>query len=61
MNAAGYVEEVKGPSDYKLPESEMDRVLREAEEHYGVNLRDDPDVNEALKELIHSLAKMKKK
>ncbi|MMZ61803.1 helix-turn-helix protein [compost metagenome] len=61
MNAAGYVEEVKGPSEYKLPESEMDRVIREAEEHYGVNLRDDPDVNEAVKELIHTLAKMKKK
>jgi transcriptional regulator with XRE-family HTH domain len=48
-------------SEYSLPESEMDRVIREAEEHYGVNLRDDPDVNSALRELIHSLAKLKSK
>lgn len=44
-----------------LPESVMDRVIREAEEHFGVSLRDDPDVNEAVRELIYSLAKMKKK
>lgn len=61
MNAAGYVDEGEESNEYKLSESETDRVIREAEEHYGVNLRDDPDVNAALRELIHTLAKMKSK
>ncbi|MFD1136774.1 helix-turn-helix domain-containing protein [Paenibacillus urinalis] len=62
MNAADYVEEEPKSSEYKqLPESEIERIIREAELHYDVNLRDDPDVNNALRELIHSLAKMKKK
>lgn len=43
-----------------LPESVYDKVIKEAEGHYGVNLRDDPVVNTALRELILSLAKMKK-
>ena len=61
MNAAGYVDEEEERTPNTLPESEIDRVIREAEAHYGVSLRDDPDVNEAVRELIHSLAKMKKK
>lgn len=61
MNAAGYVDESAESNEYKLTESETDRVIREAEEHYGVNLRDDPDVNSALRELIHTLARMKSK
>lgn len=62
MNAAGYVQEDAESNDYKpLPENEINRIIKEAEEQYGVNLRDDPDVNSALRELIHSLAKMKRK
>ncbi|MNW61722.1 hypothetical protein D3C74_398030 [compost metagenome] len=61
MNAAGYVNEITDSNEYNLSESETDRVIREAEEHYGVNLRDDPDVNSALRELIHTLARMKSK
>lgn len=46
--------------EFSLPESVYDKVIREAEEHYGVNLRDDPVAHQALRELILSLAKMKK-
>lgn len=53
--------EYKNESEiYSLPESVYDKVIREAEEHYGVNLRDDPVAHQALRELILSLAKMKK-
>jgi transcriptional regulator with XRE-family HTH domain len=58
MEAAGYVESKK-ESDYSLPESEYDRVIKEAENQYGVNLRDDPVVNATIRELILSLAKQK--
>lgn len=43
-----------------LPESVYEQVIKEAEIHYGVSLRDDPVVNSAVRELILSLAKMKK-
>lgn len=46
-------------SDFTLPESVYERVIREAEEKYGVNLREDPVVNATLRELILNLAKMK--
>lgn len=47
-------------SDYSLPESTYEHVIREAEAKYGVNLRDDPVVNATLRELILNLAKMRK-
>lgn len=43
--------------DYVLPESEYERVIREAELHYGVNLREDPVVNATMRELILGVAK----
>lgn len=43
-----------------LPENDMNRIIRETEEHYGVNLRNDPVVLEAMKQLIENLAKIKK-
>lgn len=49
----------KKESDFTLPESVYERVIREAEEKYGVNLREDPVVNATLRELILNLAKMK--
>lgn len=63
MEAAGYVvvEDEKDRLEASISESEIERVIREAEEHYGVSLRDDPHVNGMLKELIHSIAKMKQK
>lgn len=64
MKLAGYDIQVNVNKDTEiesLPESEIDRVIREAEAHYGVNLRDDPHVNDMLRELIHSIAKMKQK
>lgn len=42
-----------------LPESVYDNIIREAEEHYKVSLRDDPVVETAVREIILSLAKMK--
>lgn len=49
----------KKESAYALPESEYDRIIKEAESYYKVNLRDDPVVLDAMKQLIDSLAKMK--
>lgn len=60
MEAAGYV--VEGDEKDRLEtETEIDRVFKEAEEVFGVNLRDDPDVQSAIREYIFSLAKMKSK
>jgi transcriptional regulator with XRE-family HTH domain len=59
MEAAGYV--VEDEKDRLEQESEVERVIREAEEHYGVSLRDDPHVNRMLRELIYSIAEMKQK
>ncbi|MDQ0062329.1 helix-turn-helix domain-containing protein [Paenibacillus harenae] len=47
-------------SEYTLPESEYERVIREAEAHYGVNLRDNTVVNATLRELILGIAKSMK-
>lgn len=58
MEVADYIEK---DEEYPVERSELDRIIKEAESKYNVNLRDDPDVNEAVRELIHSLAKMKKK
>ncbi|MOA35525.1 hypothetical protein D3C78_1569810 [compost metagenome] len=57
MRIAGYTTENKEESEYTLPESEYERVIKEAEAHYGVNLRDDPVVNATLRELILGIAK----
>lgn len=50
----------KKESELTLPESTYEYVIKEAEEKYGVNLRDDPVVNATLRELILSIAKSKK-
>lgn len=47
-------------SGFSLPESVYEHVIKEAEEKYGVNLRDDPVVNATLRELILGIAKSKK-
>jgi transcriptional regulator with XRE-family HTH domain len=49
----------KKESDFSLPESVYEHVIKEAEEKYGVNLRDDPVVNATLRELILGIAKSK--
>lgn len=57
MNAAGYTDSVQKESEFTLPESEYERVIKEAEKKYGANLRDDPVVNATLRELILGIAK----
>ncbi|MFK4167204.1 helix-turn-helix domain-containing protein [Paenibacillus lautus] len=47
-------------SDLSLPEDVILNVIKEAEAEYKVNLRDDPVVESAVRDLIHNLAKMKK-
>lgn len=46
-------------SDFSLPEDVILNVIKEAEAEYKVNLRDDPVVESAVRDLIHNLAKMK--
>ncbi|MFD1126594.1 helix-turn-helix domain-containing protein [Paenibacillus provencensis] len=46
-------------SDYSLPEEFVNSLIKEAETEYKVNLRDDPVVESALRDLISHLAKMK--
>ncbi|QYK61797.1 helix-turn-helix transcriptional regulator [Paenibacillus sp. S25] len=46
-------------SEYTLPEEVVSKVIKEAEAHYGVSLRDDPVVESAVRDLINNLAKMK--
>lgn len=45
--------------EYSLPESVILNVIKEAETEFGVNLRDDPIVESAVRDLLHNLAKMK--
>lgn len=59
MRVAGYIEENKTESAETLSESEYDFIIRETELKYGVNLRDDPFVVEAMKQIIESYAKSK--
>lgn len=63
MKKAGYIEETKNnkESAYALPESEIERVIKETEEHYKVNLHDDPVVLAAMRQLIQMLAEAKAK
>ncbi|MCM3703780.1 helix-turn-helix domain-containing protein [Paenibacillus macerans] len=43
-----------------LPEDIVLSIIKEAESEYKVNLRDDPVVESAVRDLIQNLAKMKK-
>lgn len=49
----------KRESNPVLNENQVALIIKQAEELYGVSLHNDPDVLEATKQLIHSLAKMK--
>jgi len=51
--------EGKKESEYSLPEELMLKIIKEAEAEYKVNLRDDPVVESAVRDLIRHLAKMK--
>jgi transcriptional regulator with XRE-family HTH domain len=51
----------KERAEYTLSESEYERMITEAEVEYKVNLRDDPNVEGAVRELIWRLAQMKQK
>lgn len=55
----------KKESDYSLPKSVIDRIIKETEAEYKVTLRDDPlvenMVREVLRSLAHSLAELKKR
>jgi transcriptional regulator with XRE-family HTH domain len=49
----------KKESEYTLPEDVMVRIIKEAEAEFKVDLRDDPVVESAVRELVQHLAKMK--
>jgi len=59
MKIAGYVEQVKGEGEYTPAENEYERLLRETEEKYNVNLRDDPVALKLYQELLVGIAKTK--
>lgn len=44
-------------SAYALPESEYDRVISEVEKKFGVSLRDDPTVLDAIRNMIEIIAR----
>lgn len=48
-------------SAYTLPESDIERVIKETEDQYNVNLHDDPVVLAAMKQMIQMLAEAKSK
>ncbi|MFC3797936.1 helix-turn-helix domain-containing protein [Cohnella sp. GCM10012308] len=51
----------KKNESYSLSESSFDRIIKETESHYKVNLHDDPVVLAAMKSLIESIAQAKSK
>lgn len=53
-------EENNKESDSSLPESKYDFIIKEAEARYDVNLRDDPVVLEAVRNMVEIIAKSKK-
>lgn len=63
MRLAGYMngEPSEKNTEPNNNEEGIEDIYRQAEEHFGVNLRDDPDVQDAVREYIFSLAKMKSK
>ncbi|MEK4488303.1 helix-turn-helix domain-containing protein [Paenibacillus sp. FSL L8-0493] len=52
--------QVKESEPKSLPEEVILKVISQAEEDFGVSLRDDPVVEAAVRDLIRNLAKMKK-
>jgi transcriptional regulator with XRE-family HTH domain len=50
----------KKESVFTLPESEIEHIIKETENKYNVNLRDDPMVLASMRSLIQSLAQAKK-
>ena len=52
--------EGKEESDYTLPEDVMLKIIKEAEAIHGVSLQDDPVVESAVRDLMNTLARMKK-
>jgi transcriptional regulator with XRE-family HTH domain len=53
----GKIEKESVPST--LPEAVILNVIKEAEAKYNINLRDDPLVEEAVRDLIDNIAKIK--
>ncbi|OMD21288.1 hypothetical protein BJP48_30275 [Paenibacillus odorifer] len=53
----GKIEKESVPSP--LPEAVILNVIKEAEAKYNINLRDDPLVEEAVRDLIENIAKIK--
>jgi transcriptional regulator with XRE-family HTH domain len=46
--------------EYEVSKGVYDAVVKEAEEYYGVSLRDDPIVESAVRDLLNSFGRMKK-
>jgi len=61
MKTAGYLDEEKESDEYPLPQNQYEWIVKEAEKEFGVSLRDDPVVEEAVRDLVRRLAQMKQK
>lgn len=61
MIAAGYWDDNQKESGFALSEKTFDHIVSEAEKELGVNLRDDPEVYGAVRDLVWRLARMKKR
>lgn len=59
MVIAGYIEENKKESDFTLPESEYENIIREIENKYSVDLHDDPIVLSSVRQIIEAIAQTK--
>lgn len=65
MDAAGYLDDEKSHNeddeDPTVIEEAIRRIIKESENEFGVRLHDDLDVIAAVREMVRSLARMKKK
>lgn len=61
MVKAGYVEETKKESVNALPESRIEQIINETEAEFNVNLRDDPIVENMVRQILRSMAESKKR
>lgn len=61
VNVGDLLGEKKKESEFTLPESVYDEIIKETEMKYNVNLRDDPFVLDTMKQIIDSYAKSKLK
>ncbi|XGZ05924.1 helix-turn-helix domain-containing protein [Paenibacillus sp. RS8] len=63
MDAAGYLDDESANYDEDpiVIEEAINQIIKDTENEFGVSLRDDLDVISAVREMVRSLARMKKK